>query len=488
MSGAWPCAEDARTLAGLAALRRDRPDDWHLVMRARMRRVGLQATVGEAMRLGGQGALLPEHARDHNRLKALRNAARLAVAWYGAVRLEEITEAWLRQERRRQAAEAEVSRDQASRCFTLLRRVALRAARVDRVPAKVRPRLTAKRRPRLAPPPERPIAEWFGVEGLMSDSQDMRVRCAVTLQAHVGAATGRVLGLRVGDIERERGRVWVRIPGPDGRLVREPWVLPADAMSAVWPWHRHRSRLGADALLFPMRGDPRRPTKSINRAIRRQTDRMGLEPVTMQSVRRLAQLTLRGLGATRAQVRGSRRVRPARRPGADRRLARQRRRWMSLDEVPQRLPLRAPRGCAADEPELRRRRRVPVRWPSTPVVRRPRAAVGEGSRRAAGTAEETPWAAVEAEVEERVRATGGPLVEASLPELPDLPAPVPVPVPVPQVHRTTVQVRGYSQAELDAAVFQGAALGVTVEALLRRFGEGDPGEGGAGGASGSGFG
>lgn len=462
MSGAgWDCVRDATTLRGLAALRRERPRDWHRVMRGAARRVGLGATVGEALRAGGQGRLLPDDPSPAaaNRLKAARSAARWLVGWCGAVRLGAVTEAWLQRERRRQAKAAEVSRDQVGRAFTLLRKLALRAARQDRVPARVRPRCTRGRRAPVAEPPPRPAVDWGTVEALMSDAQDLRVRCAVTLQAHVGASPGRVLALRVGDVDVRRGVVWVGVPGLDEQVVREPYALPADAAQAVLPWLLRRAGRGGDsALLFPQRGDARRPTRSISRALRRAAEQFGGEPVTLQEVRRLAQGCLRRMGGTRAQVRGSRRVRPRRSPESGRRLDRQRRSWRALPAGGRRLALRAPRRCGADEPELRRRGRRGAWRASTPVVRTGGGAGGQAVGVAVQSSEsETP---AEAAITEMVTGPGwrpGPV----------LAVPPAFTVPKVVVEHRTVHVHGASQAEVDAVAQQAFATGVAVPGLIR---------------------
>lgn len=454
----WDCVTDATVLRDFAALRRERPHDWHRVMRSAARRVGLRATVAQALRCGGQGALLPEHPGDANRLKALRRAARLLVDWYGAVPLGAISEAWLRRQRRRMAVEAEVSRDQVSRCFTLLRRVALRAARHDGVAARVRPRLQPCRRATLSPPPERPMPAGWHVEALMADTKDPRVRCAVALQAHVGARPGRVLALRVRDIDLREGVVRVAIPGPDERLVQERYALPPAALAAVLPWLGRRRRAGGqDALLFPIRGDASRPTTSLSKAIRRETDRIGLPPLTLQAIRRLAQAVLRGLRGTRAQVRGSRRVRPTGPRGWEQRLTAQARRWR--EGRARRLPLRAPRACGADEPELQpRRRRTASRLATPPMWGAPLPARASPRR----SAWKTSWSAMDQELEDPMTAAGERLPMPAGP----LPSLAPGAGAAPVSHQTLVVHQGYSRGQMDSAVQLAYSGGVATAALL----------------------
>ena len=283
----------------------------------------------EALVAGGQGMLLPESAssREANRLKKLRHCARRLVKLHGDVRLSCIDEAWLQRQRRSARWRDECSKDVAGACFTLLRKQVYRAALVERSPPSVNPRLPPRRRrPLESEPPRRDVARWGDVELLMAHAE-ARVRAAVVLQAHIGASPGRVLALRVGDVLWSEGVVRVLVPGVGGRLRPVLYALPADAMRALRPWFQRRSQLGVDALLFPMRGSPRRPTRSIAKALRRETKRLGLPPVTMQEVQRLARAGLRDMWGTRAQVRGSMRVRPSGRGVSPKLLERQRREW-----------------------------------------------------------------------------------------------------------------------------------------------------------------
>lgn len=468
----WDCVHDGTTLRGLAALRRAHPTRWAHRMHAAARRVGLTASVAEALRAGGLGLLLPYDADEAaaSRLKATRQAARLLVDWYGDVPLGDVTERWLLRERRRQARQAEVSRDQVSRCFSLLRKLALRAARHEHEPARVLARLPPRKRKPLGWPAERPLPHGPTVEALMMDSahhKDHRVSAAVALQAHVGATSCRVLALRVRDVDLDQGMVFVAIPGPDRRLVREAYVLTADARQAIQPWLRQRKRFGPNALLFPMRGDPERPTKSITKAIRRACERLGVEPVTMQQIRRLAQANLRQAGGTRAQVRGSRRVRPRSKPASYRLLRRQSQALRGLSRRPlRRLPRRAPRACSADQPELGKRKRGPQElWPLERPGPRERSEPSAGAPRPEPRWDD-PSASIESELRDRMRSTALP---RDLPPLPPLPAQV-VQLPASVVQHTTVHVHGATPAQVDVAVQQAVALGMSLAEVLRRLG------------------
>ncbi len=452
----WACVRDATALEGLGPLRRADPTKWHEILRRTARRVGLSATVREAMQAGGQGLLLPMSSSDReaNRLKKLWHCAGRLVDAYGDKQLACIDDRWLHRERRSVFWRDVCSRDVATACFTLLRKVVYRAAFVDRVKPTVAARLKPRRRAALgAVPTDRTVASWGDVELLMAHAAP-RVRAAVVLQAHIGASPGRVLALRVRDVAASNGVVRVWVPDSGDSLRPVPYALPADAVRALRPWLSCRAPLGLDALLFPMRGAPTHPTRSIGKALKREAERLGLSPVTMQEIQRLARVGLRDMGATRAQVRGSKRVRPSGKGPSAKRLARQRMGW-AFQRGSGSLPVRAPWRCGADEPERGRRRRRLARatWPATPVVRGGVGRVWQDGNRdptAVAARRESPMEAGEPWV--TVGAAG-------------LPPPV-----VPQArtieHRTTV-MRGYTRAELHAAFQQGFSAGVGLSERLR---------------------
>ena len=372
----WPCIHDATTLAGLAALRRAHPDRWHTKMRKTAKSVGSSATVSEAMRAGGMGRLLPRGPGEPEarRLKKLRHSARMLCLYFGGTLLDCVNEAWMR--RQLQPLVDRLGRDRAGACLTLLRQVVSAATLRKGGSPTLAPR-APRRRASIGPPPERPVAEWDTVE-LLTRKATPRVRAAVCLQAHLGLTPGRVLELRVDDLHLDphEGTLRARVLGRDGRVVEQRFSLPPDACRAVSPWARAQRRKGHNAPLFPQRGAPKRSTASINRAIAREAARLIVEAPTMASIRRLAQVALRDLGASRAQVRGS-----ARGPEVQRALsraaslARQRSRWaFQQGAAPQHLPLRAPARCPVNEPERGRRRvmrRMGVGHSDTPLSRRP---------------------------------------------------------------------------------------------------------------------
>ena len=369
------CVTDALTLAGLASLRRDAPTQWHRVMRRWARAPDEDATVEDALRGGGLGLLLPKGPTDRDAwaLKRLRHCARRLVAAYGAVRLRDIDERWLMGIRRGACDALQVGPEVAGRCLTLLRQLTHRFQQgLDgaRVVRRLRPRRRAPLGQTERPGP----APWDTFEHLVARAA-LRVRAGVALQGHVGARTRRVLALRVDQVDLDAGLVTMRIPGRGGP-VEMVYALPRDAIRAIRPWLRHRARAGPRALLFPKRGQPGRPTASLNRAIAREARKLGLEPTTMAAIRRWGQVGLRGVGAVRAQVRGSAR-RPARNLRlSDAELDRQRAGWaFEMGTAPQQAPARAPRRCRADQPERRprqiwRRGRLQPVVPATPLDRR----------------------------------------------------------------------------------------------------------------------
>ena len=309
-------------------------------MRAAARTVGPDATLGQALAAGGMGVLLPlgPETADARRLKRLRHCARRLVQAYGDVVVADIDEWWLRRHRPGAGAAMDVGREVAGRAFTVLRQVVSLVQAAGGRP-KVKRRLPPRRRRAMDEPPERLLAPWETVSALVARGA-LWVRAAVALQAHLGARPGVVLALRVHDIDLEAGWVEVRIPGRRG-LVRVVYALPRDVVAAIRPWWGRRSTQGPTALLFPQRGNLRRPLTCINRALAREARRLRVPRTTMAQLRRLAQAGLRGVGAVRAQVRGS-----ARRPSLGRgqtrsELSRQRWAWGWQEGVEeQRVPVR----------------------------------------------------------------------------------------------------------------------------------------------------
>lgn len=355
-----PCVRDATTLQGLARLRARHPTSWSQRMRRAARIVAPDATVGEALRAGGMGHLLPRAATsaEANRLKKLRCCGRLLVRVHGHRRISDLDERWLRRARWSAPEDMSVGADLAGAAISLLRRVVhavQRRAGSVRVHRTLRPK---KRRAR-GEAAQREPAPWGAVEAVMF-CPEPRIAAAVAIQAHVGVSPGRVCSMRVGDLDLKSGTARFLIRGTgDGEFEWVLYALPARALQAIRPWWRLQRVCGADAPLFPQRRRPHLPVRDLARPLQAQLREAGVPRFALADVRRLAQTSLRNLGAMRAQVRGSAVKTSIGRPLTHRELARQRRAW-SAEHGGQigRLPKRAPRRCHADEPERRSRRNI----------------------------------------------------------------------------------------------------------------------------------
>ena len=306
----WRCVRDATTLDGLAQLQANHPKNWADIMAQYHHSVGPDPTLAQALRAGAKGRLLPRASTEAEarRIKRPRHCARRLIAVFGDVLVRDIDERWMRTERERVFDRLSPSRELTSRCFTLLRQaghgVQLAAGRV-----RLHGRLRAKSRQAQGAAPLRQLADWGSVEQLI-EKGPYRIRAALALQLHVGLTPGRVLQLRVGDVDLANRYVSVWVRDARGERVRVSYPLPFDAARAIRPWHTEaRADRGKQGRLFPKRGAPKQATVSINRAIARAAVARKVQPVTMAGVRRIAQASLRDLGATRAQVRGSVRAR-----------------------------------------------------------------------------------------------------------------------------------------------------------------------------------
>lgn len=421
-----------------------------------------------------RGLLLPKNPSDRAaaNLKKLRSCAALLVREVGDVVLGDIDELWMRTWRVRLVEDGRLGRDLPGAAWTLLRKLAFRAQVRGGGTPRLAWRLRAGRRAEIGEPHRRPLPDWDDVARMVADGTvKVAVRAAVALQAHTGLRPGQVLSLRVGDLDPQNHLVQARVPGPGGRWAVVTYAIPHDAWAAVRLLLRQRPD-APTALLFPKRGAPAEPCPGINKAIRREAARLGIEAFTLQDLRRLAQAMLIEMGARREQVRGSaRRGRSGRLPLSQQALELQRGAWLDLrGQVYAPPSQRAPRKCAADQPErrFRRRKRAVERLPDTLLWRgaeRP----AKAPTAAAEPLEADPFAASEAEVQARMQRTSLPRDWSALPTLPPPPA-----QPAPVVHHTTVHRYGYSQADLDAALHQGVATGVSLEVLLRRRGAEPP--------------
>ena len=357
-SAHFPCLDDATILDGLAALRLAAPANWHVAMRRAARQVGPDATVAEALRAGGKGALLPQGCsdRDATSLRKPRDCARRLIEAYGDVVLADIDDAWLRRERLRAPTNRHLkrlSRGRAGACFTLLRQMVHAVQREAGISA-VTAKLPAQSRPPIGDRRGREPAPWPDLKRLIEEGPP-RIQAALILQLHVAARPGRVLALTVGDVDLTAGVVTVRVRSRAGGTSALRYPLTQRAVVGIQPWHEmRREEAGDGGLLFPMRGEPKRPTPSLSGAIRRAAAEQGCAPVTMAAVRLRAQAGLRAARAPRGMVRGTGGVAPALQVAHQPIIESD---WGPPDGTPrEHVPLRAPPQCQPHQPEVGRER------------------------------------------------------------------------------------------------------------------------------------
>lgn len=97
------------------------------------------------------------------------------------------------------------------------------------------------------------------IERLINGTRELRYQTFVLVAFSMGLRLGEVLGLQVGDIDRERMKVHVRCgKGRKDRLVTLP-QLALEALRRYWKTHRHAT------LIFPngRTGDERRVAQSM---------------------------------------------------------------------------------------------------------------------------------------------------------------------------------------------------------------------------------
>jgi hypothetical protein len=359
----FPCLDDATVLDGLAALRRSAPANWHMVMRRAARQVGPDATVAEVLRAGGMGALVPQGCtdRDATSLRKPRDCARRLIEAYGDVVLADIDDAWLQRERLRAPKNRHLkrlSRGRAGACFTQLRQM-VHAVQREAGTSAVTAKLPAQSRPPIGDRRGRELAPWPDLKRLIEEGPP-RIQAALILQLHVAARPGRVLALTVGDVNLTAGAVTVRVRSRAGGTSTLRYPLTQRAVAGIRPWHEMRlEEAGDGGLLFPMRGEPKRPTPSLRRAIRRAAAEQGCAPVTMAAVRLRAQAGLRSAMAPRGMVRGTGGValalQVAHQPNSESDWG-QSYSGPSDGAPPEYVPLRAPPQCQPHEPEVGRGR------------------------------------------------------------------------------------------------------------------------------------
>ena len=312
---AYPCCMDHTSIEGLAPLIRERPRDWHeLVEGNAWPDASPDTTLGEYLREGGGGLLVPKSARDTS-IKKKRCGARRVTELLGHLVVAELGEddllearRWYEAERGPGASSGLVSADmRVFRQAVHRAQVTLGAPRVRQSWGGPRPAQARKAAPRPTPtPPD--VRQLLEVSGAM-------LAMAIALIVGCGLLPSELMALRVRDLNPSEAWVWVYHRGVRGwgqaescRAVRVPdwaWQLVKRALPGL-------ARMPKDALLFCSPRDPSQPWTSLGRSLRRAAVRAGLQAKgarddrwTPLGLRRLYQDVARKLGLPRALVRGT---------------------------------------------------------------------------------------------------------------------------------------------------------------------------------------
>ena len=385
------CVRDVTSVDGLRRLVREQPTRWHIALRKQapgMPEDLADATVGQVLRGGLWGELVPRHRGDAERLRRERGGARRLVALVGAAAMADVDEAVLADVRGRLIAgdeasgRAALSAEVATRTVSLLRKAAYRwGTEVGRTPA-VAERASASSRPARRRPPRKTMSLADLRRLLHAAWPEERAVLALALGG--GLREGEIAALRRRDLQvkapKRRGRratvepssieVVLDITTPSdsygmrGRLRIAP--LPLWACELVGAPEAGLPSKAPDALLFPHRSDPDRPRSSFRSMMDRLRTR-ALGPhgprCSLADLRRCWQRVAREALAPREVVRQTWWIEtPA--PGIEprshalqsvRALAGH---WATLGAPiagvltnPAVLPRRAPKGCGPGEPE-----------------------------------------------------------------------------------------------------------------------------------------
>jgi len=311
----YQCCQDHTSIEGLARLQRERPRDWHMLIDSQSwRDADANTTLGEYLRNGGGGLLVPKTASDTS-IKKKRCGARRVADAFGHLRVAELTEADLLQLRQ----EYEAARPDAPRGgllgadLRILRQAVHRAqqtlgvVRVKRTWGGSRPAKHGKAKPRQTVTPHE-------VRQLLQASSEV-LAAAIALIVACGLLPSELLALRVSDLNVPEHLLHVRHRGVRGwnrGLARRHVRIPPWAWQFVlraWP---RLSVMPRNRLLFPSRNDPKKPWTNLGRAIRQAATRAGLQAPdasdprwTPSGLRLLYQEIARKVGLPRALVRGT---------------------------------------------------------------------------------------------------------------------------------------------------------------------------------------
>ena len=388
------CLSDLCSVEGLRRRAREQPRRWHLALREHARSPSGDpegATVERFLRGGWIEELLPRHHGDMERLRRDRGCAARLVGLVGETLVGDVDEAAITRARENlidgdaAAGRAAVSGEVATRTASLLRRIAVRWAEEVHHEPRVAARAPGAGRAAQRRPPRRTCA-LPELRRLLHAAWPWE-RAVLALALGGGLRESEIASLRRRELLVEapapRPRRVPRVPAPPRRI-----EIALDVTAAAAPYGPRRVRIIAlpvwagelilsgragiatvapADLLFPHRSDPTRPRsgfRNLLAQIRARDERPWMDPpCTLATLRACWQRVAREAGATREVVRQTWSMEvPA--PGvrgqsqalqAVRRLAAA---WATFDAPVARvlvqggtLPRRAPKGCAADEPE-----------------------------------------------------------------------------------------------------------------------------------------
>ncbi|MFH1465049.1 MAG: hypothetical protein ABIO70_11750 [Pseudomonadota bacterium] len=309
-----PCCRDATSLRGWGRLKREHPKDWDRVLR-RCFPEGLtaDATLGDYLRAGAGGLLVPAHPADQS-VKKKRAAAIHLAAVIGHLMLSTLDEAGLEAARATYLEARGVKRPSCLGSDLRVLRHAAHNGRMDLDLPEValvwstpRPRRKVRRRRRSVGTPEE-------VRRLIEASPTV-VRIAIVLFAGMGLLLGEALALRVEDLDTARYAFRIRHAG-----LRGPWDAATDHLRPIPLWGNDILQSGLAELastsprqlLFASPRGQDRPMTNLASLIRQAAIAAGLcapgdnDPRwTPSGLRLLYQALARGLGLPRALVRGT---------------------------------------------------------------------------------------------------------------------------------------------------------------------------------------
>ena len=312
---AYPCCIDHTSIEGLAPLIREHPLNWHeLVKSQAWSDVSPDTTLGEYLREGGGGLLVPKSAKDTS-IKKKRCGARRVADLLGHLVVAELGEddliearRWYEAERGPGAssgllsADMRVFRQAVYRAQSTLRRLAVKKSWGGPRPAQAR---KAAPRPTPKPPEVRQLLEV----------SDATLAMAIALIVGCGLLPSELMALRVRDLNAIERWVSVYHRGVRGWGQAES---RRDVRVPYWAWQFVKralpglARMPRGALLFASPRDSSRPWTSLGRSLRRAAVRADLqaqgardERWTPLGLRRLYQDVARTNGLPRALVRGT---------------------------------------------------------------------------------------------------------------------------------------------------------------------------------------